>query len=135
MFLKMRLLIQNILFTLIALFSYSCVNKNQKDYAPQQTAPIITKQTSFAADIQPFVQRTCTNCHVNVNRLPDPSNYSVFRGFATTKFSASDAEPKIIVALGENNYVGRMPQKGPYYDENSPEVATIRKWIQDGTSE
>lgn len=120
-----------VLFLLV--FFFSCVNRNLKDYQPQvvkNTEEVPEELVSYTADIKPLIESRCSKCHKGEEGF-DWTVLSDLQGVASTKYTSTDVDSKLLSRLKNTKYGTRMPQDGPPYLSDE-QIGMIEKWANAG---
>ena len=106
---------------------------NEPEEGGENTPPI--EQVSYANDVQPIFNGTCTNCHggsggVNLTSFTALMS-SVGNNYGNNVVVAGDADASGLVDKIEPNpqHGNRMPTNGSL---TNTEIQTIRTWINEG---
>jgi len=81
--------------------------------------------TTFMTDIQPLIQKNCSNCHVTGGTRP--TNYT---DYATAKAAITEILDRVQRPRGT---VGAMPQGRDFI--SAADLALLKKWQTDGLKE
>jgi ribosomal protein L31 len=126
---------RKLVFFVSVLLVWACADKNARDFAPKTVVATETTSgevISFSSQIKPIVVDKCYGCHEGFTGK-DWSVFAQFQERATTKFSSSDAEVKLLSKLRGTAGGNRMPQGGPYLSDE--QIALFAKWVSQGAKD